>query len=64
MKLLDRAPEIDMSELESLFSASIPSNGSSMDKVGSRKGSNINKPEIVHLVFDTFSCRKLSIHGL
>ena len=64
MKLLDRAPEIDMSELESLFSASIPSNGSSMDKGGARKGSNINKPEIVHLVFDTFSCRKLFIDGL
>eukprot|EP00268_Persea_americana_P041877 TRINITY_DN4183_c1_g2_i4.p1 TRINITY_DN4183_c1_g2~~TRINITY_DN4183_c1_g2_i4.p1 ORF type:complete len:680 (-),score=187.41 TRINITY_DN4183_c1_g2_i4:467-2320(-) len=46
----ERAPEIDMSELESLFSASIPSNGSSMDKGGARKGSNINKPEIVHLV--------------
>ncbi|RWR73451.1 formin-like protein 3 [Cinnamomum micranthum f. kanehirae] len=39
-----------MSELESLFSASIPSNRSSMDKGGARKGSNINKPEIVHLV--------------
>ncbi|KAE8671024.1 Formin-like protein 6 [Hibiscus syriacus] len=44
-----RAPEIDMSELESLFSAASVSNGSSTNKLG-RRGSNINKPEKVQLV--------------
>lgn len=44
-----RAPEIDMSELESLFSAASASDGSSA-KLGGRRGSNINKPEKVQLV--------------
>ncbi|PPR85653.1 hypothetical protein GOBAR_AA35047 [Gossypium barbadense] len=43
-----RAPEIDMSELESLFSAASASDGSSA-KLGGRRGSNINKPEKVQL---------------
>ncbi|XP_027360379.1 formin-like protein 14 [Abrus precatorius] len=44
-----RAPEIDISELESLFSAASTSDGSST-KSGARRGSNINKPEKVQLV--------------
>lgn len=43
-----RAPEIDISELESLFSAA--SDGSGTNKTGVRRGSNINKPEKVQLV--------------
>ncbi|KAE8699079.1 Formin-like protein 6 [Hibiscus syriacus] len=45
-----RPPEIDMSELESLFSAASVSNGSSTNKLGGRRGSNINKPEKVQLI--------------
>ncbi|GLU05281.1 hypothetical protein SLE2022_223900 [Rubroshorea leprosula] len=45
-----RAPEIDMSELESLFSAASTSDGSGTNRVGGRRGSNINKPEKVQLV--------------
>ncbi|KAG9456599.1 hypothetical protein H6P81_001107 [Aristolochia fimbriata] len=45
----DRAPEINLSELESLFSAAAISEGSGVDK-GGRKGPSSNKPEIVHLV--------------
>ncbi|KAJ1431160.1 Tensin phosphatase, C2 domain [Sesbania bispinosa] len=44
-----RAPEIDISELESLFSAASASDGSST-KGGGRRGTNINKPEKVQLV--------------
>ncbi|XP_057761321.1 formin-like protein 14 [Arachis stenosperma] len=44
-----RAPEIDISELESLFSAASASDGSNA-KVGGRRGSNINKPEKVQLI--------------
>lgn len=44
-----RGPEIDMSELESLFSSASVSNGSA-NKVGGRRGSNINKPEKVQLI--------------
>ncbi|XWS47624.1 hypothetical protein CRYUN_Cryun13aG0000100 [Craigia yunnanensis] len=44
-----RAPEIDMSELESLFSAASVSDGST-NKLGGRRGSNIKKPEKVQLV--------------
>ena len=51
MKVYFRAPEIDISELESLFSAASASDGSSA-KVGGRRGSNINKPEKVQLVSD------------
>ncbi|XP_022735918.1 LOW QUALITY PROTEIN: formin-like protein 14 [Durio zibethinus] len=45
-----RAPEIDMSELESLFSAASVSDGSGANKLGGRRGSNINKLEKVQLV--------------
>ncbi|XP_022145618.1 formin-like protein 14 [Momordica charantia] len=44
-----RAPEIDISELESLFSAASASDGSG-SKGGGRRGSNIHKPEKVQLV--------------
>ncbi|KAK2373639.1 formin protein [Trifolium repens] len=44
-----RAPEIDISELETLFSAASISDGNST-KGGVRRGSNINKPEKVQLV--------------
>ncbi|PSR91364.1 Formin-like protein [Actinidia chinensis var. chinensis] len=43
-----RAPEIDISELESLFSAASASDGTA--KGGGRLGSKINKPEKVQLV--------------
>ncbi|KDP35414.1 hypothetical protein JCGZ_10797 [Jatropha curcas] len=46
---LSRAPEIDISELESLFSAASASDGSGSNKAGGRRGSNINKPEKVQL---------------
>ncbi|OVA10331.1 Tensin phosphatase [Macleaya cordata] len=45
-----RAPEIDISELESLFSAAVASSGSGMEKGGIRRGSNSHKPEIVQLI--------------
>ncbi|CAI8588330.1 unnamed protein product, partial [Vicia faba] len=44
-----RAPEIDISELETLFSAASISDGNST-KGGLRRGSNINKPEKIQLV--------------
>ncbi|KAI5412381.1 Formin-like protein 3 [Lathyrus oleraceus] len=44
-----RGPEIDISELETLFSAASISYGNST-KGGLRRGSNINKPEKVQLV--------------
>ncbi|XP_045813845.1 formin-like protein 14 [Trifolium pratense] len=44
-----RAPEIDISELETLFSAASISDGNSTNG-GVRRGSNINKPEKVQLV--------------
>ncbi|GJN02200.1 hypothetical protein PR202_ga19525 [Eleusine coracana subsp. coracana] len=43
-----RAPDIDLSELESLFSTATVT--SSSEKGATRRGSAINKPEIVHLV--------------
>lgn len=46
-----RAPEIDMSELESLFSATVTSSNSGSTGIGgNRRGTNAPKPEIVHLV--------------
>ncbi|THG21968.1 hypothetical protein TEA_005113 [Camellia sinensis var. sinensis] len=50
MKFLDRAPEIDISELESLFSAASALDGS--DKGGGRRGPKINKPEKVQLNYN------------
>ncbi|XP_062095780.1 formin-like protein 14 [Humulus lupulus] len=44
-----RAPEIDISELESLFSAASATDGAG-NKGGVRRGPNINKPEKVQLV--------------
>lgn len=49
MKFFVRAPEIDISELESLFSAASASDASA-SKSAARRGSNINKPEKVQLV--------------
>lgn len=46
--VLSRAPEIDMSELETLFSAAVPASDSAR-KPGQR-GSNARKPEKVQLV--------------
>lgn len=43
-----RAPEIDISELETLFSAASASDGS--DKAGGRRGSKINKPDKIQLI--------------
>lgn len=47
MNLHDSAPEIDISELESLFSAV---SDTAAKKSTGRRGSNINKPEKVQLV--------------
>ncbi|KAG0490300.1 hypothetical protein HPP92_007163 [Vanilla planifolia] len=44
-----KAPEIDFSELESLFST-VVDDGRGMDKGGARRGSSSSKPETVHLV--------------
>lgn len=44
-----RAPEIDISELESLFSVASASDG--VNKGAGPRGSKINKPEKVQLVF-------------
>lgn len=52
--IFTRAPEIDISELESLFSAVSTSDGKGTEKGGGRRGSNINKPEKVQLVIDIF----------
>ena len=46
--LFFRAPDIDLSELESLFSTAVVT--STSEKGATRRGSAINKPEIVHLV--------------
>ncbi|CAM8940839.1 unnamed protein product [Rhodiola kirilowii] len=46
---LSRAPEIDISELESLFSAASFSDGAGANK-GRRRGSHIHKPEKVQLI--------------
>ena len=54
MNLIDRAPEIDLSELETLFSTSVATEGRGLDKGGSKRGPNISKPETVHLVFHIF----------
>ncbi|XP_009400703.2 formin-like protein 3 isoform X1 [Musa acuminata AAA Group] len=45
-----RAPEIDLSELESLFSTTTASHESGRDKSGARRGTSTTKPEIVHLI--------------
>lgn len=45
-KVLGRAPEIDISELESLFSAASVSDATGK---GGRRASKINKPEKVQL---------------
>lgn len=45
-----RAPEIDISELESLFSASVASSGTGTEKGGTRRGTSGHKPEIVQLI--------------
>ncbi|KAK1264897.1 Formin-like protein 3 [Acorus gramineus] len=44
-----RAPEIDLSELESLFSTAVASDSTGKDKGGGRRGSSISKSETVHL---------------
>lgn len=54
LNLLDRPPEIDLSELESLFSTTTASHESGRDKSGARRGASTTKPEIVHLVLDFF----------
>ncbi|XP_020570926.1 formin-like protein 3 isoform X2 [Phalaenopsis equestris] len=46
---VSKAPEIDISELESLFS-NVIDDGRGMDKGIARRGTNTNKPEIIHLV--------------
>jgi hypothetical protein len=46
--LFVRSPDIDLSELESLFSTAVVT--STSEKGATRRGSAINKPEIVHLV--------------
>ncbi len=49
MGLSDRAPDFDMSELESLFSAAAPvSNSVAGDRAGSKRAAT--KQEKVHLV--------------
>ncbi|KAJ3680107.1 hypothetical protein LUZ60_016385 [Juncus effusus] len=45
-----KAPEIDFNELESLFSTAVVTDKTGLGKAGPRRGSGINKPEIVHLV--------------
>ena len=55
-----RAPEIDISELESLFSAASASDGSGT-KGGGRRGSNMNKPEKVQLV-SSCVCVRVRLH--
>lgn len=58
-----RAPEIDITELESLFSAASASDGNG-SKGGGRRGSTITKPEKVQLVsFLSFFCHAV-IFGL
>lgn len=48
LQLFGRAPEIDITELETLFS--VASATDSINKAGGRRGSKINKPEKVQLV--------------
>ncbi|KAK1311884.1 Formin-like protein 3 [Acorus calamus] len=43
------APDIDLSELESLFSTAVASDSTGKDKGGGRRGSSISKSETVHL---------------
>ncbi|KMZ74112.1 Formin-like protein [Zostera marina] len=45
-----RPPDIDIVELESLFSTAVVSKASGTDKGGMRRNPGVNKPEIVHLV--------------
>ena len=47
--LLCRAPDIDLSELETLFSTAVATNAS--EKGGTKRASAASKPEIVHLVW-------------
>lgn len=58
-----RAPEIDMSELESLFSAAVSTDIGSTEKGGSRRASNAPKQEIVHLVCSESLCFCLMFLG-
>ncbi|KAL2482428.1 Formin-like protein 20 [Forsythia ovata] len=44
------APEFDVSELETLFSATVPKSNSTVGKSGGRRKSVGSKPDIVHLV--------------
>ncbi|GAB4834831.1 hypothetical protein Ancab_033099 [Ancistrocladus abbreviatus] len=55
------APEIDITELESLFSAG--SDGSGHGKAGVRRGANISKPEKVQLVLCGKFCPKFHLLG-
>ena len=47
-EVISRAPEIDISELESLFSAASATDG--VGNKGVRRGPNLNKPEKLQLV--------------
>jgi hypothetical protein len=47
--LFCRAPDIDLSELETLFSTAVATNAS--EKGGTKRASAVSKPEIVHLVW-------------
>jgi hypothetical protein len=53
--LLNRAPDIDFNELESLFSTAVTTEKTGVGKGGPGRGSGIKKPEIVHLVGDYIS---------
>lgn len=53
--LMNRAPEIDFNELESLFSTAVTTEKTGGGKSGPGRGSGIKKPEIVHLVRDYVS---------
>lgn len=50
MVFINRAPEIDFNELESLFSTAVTKEQTGVGKGGPGRGSGIKKPEIVHLV--------------
>lgn len=45
-----RAPEFDVSELETLFSATVPKSDTAGGKSGGRRKSTGSKPEKIHLV--------------
>lgn len=58
--LLLSAPEIDISELESLFSAASASDGKGV-KAGGRRGPTMTKPEKVQLVSSVSSSLRLGV---